>query len=124
MKYLNFLNIDFFSNIYTKIKKVMIVIKLNIKFFVELKYLGSFFEFKKINLKERTKYMENINKIPSRIIEIETSIKLLEYLKRKNAIDDGMYNFCINKLLRKQELEKNRIDYDYINNIDNYKILT
>ena len=40
--------------------------------------------FIKINLKERTKYMENINKVPSKIIEIETSIKLFEYLKRKN----------------------------------------
>ncbi len=68
--------------------------------------------------------MENISKVPSKIIEIEASIKLLEYLKRKNTIDDGMYNFCINKLLKKQELEKNRINDDYINNINNYKILT
>ena len=68
--------------------------------------------------------MENINKIPSRIIEIETSIKLLEYLKRKSVIDDGMYNFCINKLLNKIELEKNKINDNYIKNIDNYKILT
>ncbi len=67
--------------------------------------------------------MENISKVPSKIIEIETSIKLLEYLKRKNTIDDGMYNFCINKLLKKQELEKNKINDDYINNINNYKIL-
>ena len=68
--------------------------------------------------------MENISKIPSKIIEVETSIKLLEYLKRENTIDDGMYNFCINKLLNKIELEKSKIDGDYINNIDNYKILT
>lgn len=68
--------------------------------------------------------MENINKVPSRIIEIETSIKLLEYLKRNNTIDDGMYNFCINKLVNKIDLEKNKINDDYINNIDNYKILT
>ncbi len=67
--------------------------------------------------------MKNIGKIPSKIIEIEISIKLLEYLREKNAIDDGMYNFCINRLLKKQELEKSRIDDDYINNIDNYKIL-
>lgn len=53
--------------------------------------------------------MENINKIPSKIIEIEISIKLLEYLKRINTIDDEMYNFCINKLLKKQELEKHKI---------------
>ena len=68
--------------------------------------------------------MENINKIPSKIIEIETSIKLLEYLKRRNIIDDGMYNFCINKLLNKIEIEKQKQDEKYINNIDNYKILT
>ncbi len=68
--------------------------------------------------------MKNISKVPSKIIEIETSIKLLEYLKRKNNIDDGMYNFCINKLLNKIELEKQKHDDDYINNINNYKILT
>ena len=68
--------------------------------------------------------MERRNKVPSRIIEIETSIKLLEYLKRKNVIDDGMYNFCINKLMNKLTLEKSKMDDDYINNIDNYKILT
>lgn len=68
--------------------------------------------------------MENINKIPSKIIEIETSIKLLEYLKRKSVIDDGMYNFCINRLIGKLELEKQKQDDDYINNINNYKILT
>ncbi len=68
--------------------------------------------------------MENISKVPSKIIEIETSIKLLEYLKRKNNIDDGMYNFCINKLLNKIELEKQKHDDDYINDINNYKILT
>ena len=68
--------------------------------------------------------MENINKVPSKIIEIETSIKLFEYLKRNNNIDDGMYNFCINKLLNKIEIEKQKQDEEYINNIDNYKILT
>lgn len=68
--------------------------------------------------------MDNIIKVPSKIIEIETSIKLLEYLKRKSVIDDNMYNFCINKLTHKLELEKNKIDNDYINNINNYKILT
>ena len=68
--------------------------------------------------------MENINKVPSKIIEIETSIKLLEYLKRENNIDDGMYNFCINKLLNKIELERSKIDDDDLNNIDNYRILT
>ena len=68
--------------------------------------------------------MENINKVPSKIIEIETSIKLLEYLKRKSVIDDGMYNFCINRLMNKIELKKNRIDDEYINDLNNYKILT
>lgn len=68
--------------------------------------------------------MENINKVPSKIIEIETSIKLLEYLKRKSVIDDGMYNFCINRLMNKIELEKNRIDDEYINDLNNYKLLT
>ena len=68
--------------------------------------------------------MENINKIPSKIIEIETSIKLLEYLKRKSVIDDGMYNFCINKLLNKIEFEKQKQDEEYINDLNNYKILT
>ena len=68
--------------------------------------------------------MESMNKVPSKIIEIETSIKLLEYLKRNNIIYDGMYNFCINKLLNKIELEKNKNNDNYINNIDNYRILT
>ena len=68
--------------------------------------------------------MENISKIPSRIIEIDINNKLFEYLKRKNIIDDGMYDFCINKLLKKLELEKSKIDNNYINDIDNYKILT
>lgn len=67
--------------------------------------------------------MENISKIPSKIIEIEINIKLFEYLKRENIIDDGMYDFCINKLLKKLELEKSKIDNNYINDIDNYKIL-
>ena len=68
--------------------------------------------------------MESINKVPSKIIEIETSIKLFEYLKRENVIDDEMYNFCINKLLHNLELEKSKINDDYIKNIDNYRILT
>ena len=92
--------------------------------FVELITLSSFLVFIKINLKERAEYMEITNKIPSRIIELETSIKLLEYLKRKSVIDDGMYNFCINKLMNKLTLEKSKMKDDYINNIDNYKILT
>ena len=68
--------------------------------------------------------MENENKVPSKIIEIETSIKLLEYLKRNNTIDDGMYNFCINKLLNKIEFEKQKQDEEYTNDLNNYKLLT
>lgn len=68
--------------------------------------------------------MENKNKVPSKIIEIETSIKLLEFLKRENTIDDGMYNFCINKLLNKIEIEKQKQGKEYINDLNNYKILT
>ena len=64
------------------------------------------------------------NKVPSKIIEIEISIKLLEYLKRKSDIDDEMYNFCINRFVNKIELEKNRIDDEYINDLNNYKLLT
>ncbi len=68
--------------------------------------------------------MENKNKVPSKIIEIETSIKLLEFLKRENTIDDGIYNFCINKFLNKIEMEKSKINEEYINDLNNYKILT
>ena len=68
--------------------------------------------------------MEDKNIVPSKIIELESSIKLLEHLKRNNVIDDGMYNFCINKLIGKLELEKSKIDDNYINDITNYKILT
>ena len=67
--------------------------------------------------------MDNINKISSKNIEIEISIKLLEYLKRNSVIDDKMYNFCINKFINKLELEKKKHDDNYINNINNYKIL-
>ena len=68
--------------------------------------------------------MEAINKVPTKMIEIETSINLLEYLKRKSVIDDGMHNFCINRLINKLTLEKNRIDDEYINDLNNYKLLT
>ena len=68
--------------------------------------------------------MENKNIVPSIILELETSIKLLEHLKRKNVIEDGMYNFVVNKLMSKIELEKSKIDDDYIKHISNYKILT
>ena len=68
--------------------------------------------------------MENKIKVPSKIIEIETSIKLLEYLKRNNTIDDGMYNFCINKFMNKIEIENSKINEEYINDLNNYKLLT
>ena len=58
----------------------------------------------------------------SAIIKLH-SLKLFEYLKRNNTIDDGMYNYCINKYINKIELEKRKIDDDYIKSIDNYKIL-
>ena len=42
--------------------------------------------------------MENKNKVPSKIIEIETSIKLLEFLKRENTISILFNNLLIQKL--------------------------
>lgn len=57
--------------------------------------------------------METVPKIPSKMIEVEISIKLLEYLKRKSILDDGMYHFVVNRLIKKQELEKKKFnDYD------------
>lgn len=51
--------------------------------------------------------MNNIkNNALSKIIRLEISIKLIEYLKKINSIDDGMYNHIINKLIKKIELEK------------------
>ena len=50
-------------------------------------------------------------------MEIEICIKLLEFLKRKNTIDDEMYNFGINKLIGKLKLEKLKQDDD------DYKVL-
>ena len=47
-----------------------------------------------------------------------------QYLKRRNIIDDGMYNFCINKLLNKIEIEKQKQGQEYINDLNNYKLLT
>lgn len=64
------------------------------------------------------------NKLPTKIIELKLNIKLLEYLKRNNIIDNEMYNFCINKLTHKLELEKNKINDDFIFDIKNYKIFT
>ncbi len=67
--------------------------------------------------------MYNTSKIPSKIIETELSIRLLEYLKRNNTIDDGMYNYVVNKLIRKIEIEKNKINDTYMENDSNFKIL-
>ncbi len=50
-----------------------------------------------------------MKKSSTKIIEMEISIKLLEYLKRINIINDEIYNFCINKLIGKLELEKQKI---------------
>ena len=61
--------------------------------------------------------MENLSRIPTKIMEIEICIKLLEFLKRKNTIDDEMYNFGINKLIGKLKLEKLKQDDD------DYKVL-
>ena len=68
--------------------------------------------------------MKSITKVPLKIIELETSIKLLEFLKSNNTIDDGIYNFCINKLLNKIEFEKQKQDDQYIDDLNNYKLLT
>lgn len=54
--------------------------------------------------------MEDKNIVSFKIIELETSIKLLEYLKRNSVIDNEMYNFCINKLIGKLEFERSKID--------------
>lgn len=43
-----------------------------------------------------------------KIIELETSIKLLEYLQRNGVINDEMHFFCINKLTHKLKLEKEK----------------
>lgn len=63
--------------------------------------------------------MEKVNKVPSRIIELELEIKLLEYLKTNKTIDDGMYDYCVNRILNEITL-KNKID----NDINNYKLVT
>ena len=59
--------------------------------------------------------METVPKIPSKMIEVEISIKLLEYLKRKSILDDGMYHFVVNRLIKKQELEKKKFNDHDIN---------
>ena len=61
--------------------------------------------------------------IPSRILELELQIKLLEYLKENKVIDDGMYNYSVNKILNKITLEKNKINNNEFNMM-NYKLVT
>lgn len=39
-------------------------------------------------------------------MELELEIKLLEYLKNTEVIDNNMYYFCINKILHKLSLVK------------------
>ena len=43
-----------------------------------------------------------LKKISSRKIEKEISIKLLSCLKRNNHIDETLYDYILNKLLKKQ----------------------
>lgn len=61
--------------------------------------------------------------IPSRILELELVIKLLEYLKVNNVIDDEMYNYSVNRILNKITLEKNKINNNEFN-INDYKLVT
>jgi len=42
-----------------------------------------------------------LDKISSGVIEKEISIKLLSYLKRNKYIDEKLYNYILNKLLKK-----------------------
>ena len=61
--------------------------------------------------------------IPSRILELEHEIKLLEYLKTNKIIDDGMYNYSVSRILNKITLEKNKINNNEFN-INDYKLVT
>lgn len=61
--------------------------------------------------------------IPSRILELELVIKLLDYLKVNNVIDDEMYNYSVNRILNKITLEKNKINNNEFN-INDYKLVT
>ena len=42
-----------------------------------------------------------LDKISSGVIEKEISIKLLSYLKRNRCIDEKLYDYILNKLLKK-----------------------
>lgn len=68
--------------------------------------------------------IQKSNIIPAKIIELELEIKILEYLKRENSIDENMYNYVIDKLINKIEKEKAKMDEEYVKNINNYKLIT
>ena len=59
----------------------------------------------KIDLRERIDDMISLNEVSSKAIKLEVIIKLMRYLKRKNAIDDRLYNNCVDKLMSKLEKE-------------------
>ena len=61
--------------------------------------------------------------IPSRVLELELQIKLLEYLKENKVIDDGMYNYSVNKILNKISFEKNKMNNNEFDMM-NYKLVT
>lgn len=49
--------------------------------------------------------MISLNEVSSKAIKLEVIIKLMRYLKIKNAIDDRLYNSCVDKLMSKLEKE-------------------
>ena len=53
----------------------------------------------KIDLRERVDDMISLNEVSSKAIKLEVIIKLMRYLKRKNAIDDRLYDSCVDKLM-------------------------
>ena len=42
-----------------------------------------------------------LDKISTKVIEKEISIKLLSYLKRNKYVDEGFYDYALNRLLKK-----------------------
>ena len=55
--------------------------------------------------------MKNIS---SRIIELEMSIKILEYLRKNNFINNSIYEDVLNSLLKKQDKEKNNNNFNIL----------
>ena len=53
----------------------------------------------KIDLRERIDDMISLNEVSYKAIKFEVIIKLMRYLKRKNAIDDRLYDSCVDKLM-------------------------